>query len=106
MDFRKPLRKVLLVFAAQFGLFTYYLFEMDGGSTDDESPGRDSHDPSKVSFMAWFFAVLVIAVAGEDDVGPPFGIDFWKDKLNRVFREDGEKYATWSRWKMTWNSGD
>jgi len=86
MDFRKPLRKAFIVFFAQFGLFMYYLFELNGESTDDDSPGRDAHHPNNVSMVKWFFAVALLLVAGDSEVGPSFGSIFWRDKLDRAFR--------------------
>lgn len=83
MDFRKPFRKATLVFVAQLGLFAYYVYELNGGDGDD-SPGFQSHDPANASFTKWMFALCIIEISGDEEVGPSFGIAFWKNKLQRL----------------------
>jgi len=87
MDFRKPARKTLVVFFAQFGLFMYYLFELNGSEDDDDSPGTLSHSPNNVSIVKWAFAVALLMVAGDEETGPRFGSIYWTDKLNRAFKK-------------------
>merc|ERR1712062_169384 len=86
---------VAVVFFAQFGLIMYYIFELNGDadrSDEDDSPVRDAHHPDKVSMMKWIFAVALVMVAGDDNVGPKFGTVFWKDKWNKAFNGGCEDF--------------
>mmetsp|Transcript_62748 Transcript_62748/g.173940 ORF Transcript_62748/g.173940 Transcript_62748/m.173940 type:complete len:384 (+) Transcript_62748:99-1250(+) len=104
MDFRLPMRKVMIVFFAQFGLVMYYIFEMSGGDTDDDAPGLVSHNPKKVSFVKWMFAVATIIVAGDDEVGPPFSTTFWMNQWNKASDNLGEKVEQPSFGEHPWKA--
>jgi len=65
----RPFRRATLFFIAQVGLMLYYIYNLD---TDP-----DTHDASKVSLVKWFFAVIITAIAGEDETGSDFSSSFW-----------------------------
>jgi len=92
MDFRKTLRRAFTVCFAQFGLFMYYLFELNGESKDDDSPGLDAHFKKNVSMIKFLFAVVLLMVAGDDEAGPAFSFQFWLDKMKKVV-EHNQDYS-------------
>merc|ERR1712032_1386950 len=62
-------RKCVLYFIAQVGLMGYYMFSLNSDP--------DTHNVESVSFLKWFFAVVLTIIAGEDEVGAPFNQEFW-----------------------------
>merc|ERR550532_2887100 len=64
MNIAMPLRRSMLFFIAQIGLFSYYVFNLNSDP--------DTHDWTNVSIAKWMVGVIITAIAGEDETGRNF----------------------------------
>mmetsp|Transcript_23942 Transcript_23942/g.75286 ORF Transcript_23942/g.75286 Transcript_23942/m.75286 type:complete len:369 (-) Transcript_23942:51-1157(-) len=69
MYLARPFRRATYFFIAQSGLMAYYVYNLNADP--------DTHDPTKVSVVKWFFAVIITAIAGDDETGSDYEHLFW-----------------------------
>lgn len=69
----------------------YYMFDLNSDP--------DTHNVESVSFMKWFFAVVLTILAGEDEVGAPFNHEFW-DHLCEQKIASLKKPVFWGLWQI------
>lgn len=76
MDVTRQFRKGLLCFFAQSGLVMYYVFELNSD--------KDTHQESNVSVLQWLVALMIIEIAGDDEMGSSFNATYWKNLLKAL----------------------
>lgn len=75
MDVTRQFRRSVLCFFAQGGLVMYYVFELNSD--------KDTHIEKNVSVLEWIVALIVIEIAGDDEMGVSFNSKYW-DSLNKA----------------------
>lgn len=69
MDISRHLRMAIVCYIAQCGLVFYYVFELNADPS--------THDVNNVSVLEWIFAVVIMQVTVDDEMGAAYQPEFW-----------------------------
>lgn len=88
-DITRQFRHCMLCFFAQSGLVMYYVFELNSDPK--------THEESAVSMLEWIVALLIIEIAGDDEMGSSYESKYW-DKLVKDMQLSGQHwhFIVWS----------
>lgn len=84
MDIARHLRMAIICFLAQCGLVFYYVFELNSDP--------DTHDINNVSVLEWIFAVIIMQIVVDDEMGAAYIPEFWASLSKAISDEVQDKW--------------
>jgi hypothetical protein len=82
MNISRPMRIVSMFYMAQIGLMLYYVYNLN--------IDPDTHNFSKVSGVKWVLGVIISIIAGEDEVGASYDLDYWERLMKAYTKYEKE----------------